>query len=48
MQIISVNLINDFGGNQVNYHYDLPAFGNKNYVLQKLLKSDFLNIIKHY
>ena len=48
MQIISVNLTNDFGGNQLKYHNDLPAFGNKNYVLQKLLKINFLNIIKHY
>ena len=48
MQIISVNLTNDIGGNQFNYNNDLPAFGNKNYVLQKLLKIYFLNIIKHY
>ena len=48
MQIISVNLTNDFGVDQLNYHNDLPAFGNKNYVLQKLLKIDSLNIIKHY
>ena len=48
MQIISVNLTNDFGDNQLNYHNDLSAFGNKNYVLQKLLKIDFLNIIKQY
>ena len=48
MQIISFNLTNDFGGNQFNYHNDSPAFGNKNYVLQKLLKIDFLNIIKYY
>ena len=41
MQIISVNLTNDFGGNRLNYHNDLPAFGNKNHVLQKLLKIDF-------
>ena len=33
MQIISVNLTNDFGDNQLNHHNDLPAFGNKNYVL---------------
>ena len=31
-----------------NYHNDLPAFGNKNYIPQKLLEIDFLNIIKHY
>ena len=30
------------------YRNDLPAFENKNYLLQKLLKIDFLNIIKHY
>ena len=48
MQIISINLTNDFCGNQLNYHNDLSAFGNENYVLQKLLKIDFLNIIKHY
>ena len=47
MQIISVNLTNYFGGNQLNTN-DLPIFGNKNYVLQKLLKIDFLNIIQHY
>ena len=48
MQIILVNLTNDFGGNQLNYNNDLPAFGNKNYVLQKLLQIDFLNITKPY
>ena len=48
MQIISVNLTKDFGGNQRNYHNELPEFGNKNYVLQKLLKIDSLNIIRHY
>ena len=48
MQIISVNLSSDFDGNQLNYNNDLPAFGNKNYVLQKVLKIDFVNIIKHY
>ena len=48
MQIISVNLINVFGDNQLTYNNDLPAFENKNYALQKLLKIDFLNIIKHY
>ena len=48
MQIISVNLTNDFGGNQLNYYNGLPAFGNKNYVQQKLLKIDFLNVIKNY
>ena len=48
MQTILVNLTNDFDGNQLNYHDDLLAFGNKNYVLQKLLKIDCLNILKHY
>ena len=48
MQIISDNLTNNFGGNKLNYNNDLPAFGNKNYVLHKQLKIDFLNIIKHY
>ena len=48
MQIISVTPTNDFGGNQLKYNNDSPAFGNKNYVLEKLLKIDFLNIIKHY
>ena len=29
MTIISVNLTNDFGGNQLNYHYDyVPEFLN--------------------
>ena len=46
MQRNVVYLTNDFGGNQLNYNNDL--FGNKNYVLQKPLKTDFLNIIKHY
>ena len=37
-------MTNDFGSN----HNDLPAFGNKNYVLQKRLKIYFPSIIKHY
>ena len=48
MQIISVHLINNFSSNQLNYNNDLPAFGKKNYVVQKLLKIDFSNLIKHY
>ena len=48
MERISVNLTNDFGCNQKNHNNDLPAFQNKNYVLQKPLRTDFLNIIKHY
>ena len=48
MQRISVNLTNDFGGNRLNHNNDLPAFRTKNYVLQKPLKTDFLNIIKLY
>ena len=35
MQRISVNLTNDYDGNQLNYNNDLPAIGNKNYALQK-------------
>ena len=45
---ILIDLTNDFGGNELDYNNDLPAFGNKNYVLQKPLKTDFSNIIKHY
>ena len=46
--LIFVNLANDFGRNQLNSNIDLPAFENKNYVLQKLLKIYFLNIIRYY
>ena len=42
MQRISVNLTNDYGGNQLNYNNDLSAIKNKNYALQKLFKIDFL------
>ena len=42
MHRISVNLTNDFDGNQLNYNNDLPAIGNKNYVLQKPFETDFL------
>ena len=45
MQKISVNLTNDCNGNQINYNNDLPAIGNKNYALQKPLKTDFLTVI---
>ena len=45
MQRISVNLTNDCDGNQLNYNNDLPAIGNKNYVLQKPFEKDFLTVI---
>ena len=43
--LISVNLTNDFDGNQLNYKNDLTATGNKNYALQKPFKTDFLTVI---
>ena len=45
MQRISVNLTNDCDGNKLNYDNDLPAFGNKNYALQKRFETDFLTVI---
>ena len=45
MQRISVNLTNDCDGNQLTYNNDLPAFGNKNYALQKPFETDFLTVI---
>ena len=45
MQRISVNLTNDCDRNQFNYNNDLPAIGNKNYVLQKPFETDFLTVI---
>ena len=45
MQRISVNLINDCDGNQLNYNNDLPAIANKNYALQKSFEKDFLTVI---
>ena len=41
MQRISVNLINDCDGNQLDYNNDLPVIGNKNYALQKPFKRFF-------
>ena len=38
MQRISVNLINDCGGDQFKYNNDLHAIENKNYALQKPFK----------
>ena len=35
MQRISVNLINDCDGNQLNYNNDLTVIGNKNYALDE-------------
>ena len=43
MQRISVNLTNDYDGNQLYYNKDLPEIGNKNYALQKPFGTDFLN-----
>ena len=45
MQKISVNVANDFDGNQLNYNNDLPAIGNKNYALQRLFETDSLTVI---
>ena len=45
MQRTSVNLLNDCDGNQLNYNNDVPAIGNKNYVLQKPFETDFLTVI---
>ena len=42
MHRISAILTNDCSGNQLNCNNDLPAIGNKNYALQKPLKTDFL------
>ena len=39
MQRISVNLTNYCDRNQLDYNIDLPAIGNKNYALQKTLKT---------
>ena len=44
MQTISVNLINNCDRNQLNYNNDLPAIGNKNYVLKKPFETDFLTV----
>ena len=41
MQRISVYLINDCDGNQLNYNNDLPTIGNKNYALENLSKKIF-------
>ena len=41
MQRISVNLTNDYDGNQLNYNNNLPATVNRNYALQKPLETDF-------
>ena len=47
MHRISVNLTNDYDGNQLNYNNDVPAIRNKNYALQKPFKAKkFLNILK--
>ena len=45
MQRISVILINDCDGNQLDYKNDLPAIRNKNYALQKSFETDFLTVI---
>ena len=45
MQIISVTLINDRDGNQLNYNNDLPAIGKKNYALKKPFETDILTVI---
>ena len=42
MQIISVKLTNDCGGNQLNYNNDLPVIRKKNYALQKSFQTDYL------
>ena len=45
MHRISINLTNYSDGNELNYNNDLPAIGNKNYVLQKSFETDFLTVI---
>ena len=40
MQRISVDLTNDYGGNQLNYNNDLPAIENMNYALQNPFEID--------
>ena len=45
MQINSVNLTNNFCGNQLNYNNDLTVIENKNYAVQKHSKTDFLTVI---
>ena len=45
MQRISVNLTNNYDGNQLNYNNDLTAIGNKNYALQKSFETDFFTVI---
>ena len=45
MKRISVNLTNDWDGNKLNYNYNLPAIGNKNYALQKPFETDVLTVI---
>ena len=47
MQRISVKLTNDCDGNQLNYNNDLPAIGNKNYVLQKAFETNFYVSNRH-
>ena len=45
MQRISVNITNDWDGNQLNYNNDLTVIRNKNYALQKPYETDFLKVI---
>ena len=45
MQRISVNLTNDYDGNQLNYNNDLSAIGNKDYALRKPFETDFFTVI---
>ena len=45
MQRISVNVINDCDGNQLNYNNDLPAIRKNGYALQKPFETDFLTVI---
>ena len=45
MQRISVNITNDWDGNQLNYSNDLTVIRNKNYALQKPYETDFLKVI---
>ena len=43
MQRIWVDITKDCDGNQLNYNKNLAAIGNKNYALQKSLKTDFFD-----
>ena len=45
MRGISVDLISNYDGNNLDYNDDLPTIGNKNYALQKPFETVFLTVI---